>query len=97
MVSSSVCVRAPACLSACPSVRLSVARNISETSEANAITFDKVTEAVITMHHPSFSWTVSEVIQASARTHRSDSRLSLHMRFNVERHPANVSLCTSLM
>ena len=42
-----VCV----CVSVCLSVRLSIARRISETSEAIAIKFDMVTASVTRMHH----------------------------------------------
>ena len=47
------CVRACDCLVVCLSVCLPVASHISETSEAIAIKFDKVTASVMTMHHAS--------------------------------------------
>ena len=51
-------------LSVCVSfVCLSVASHSSETSEAIAITFDTVTASVMRMHHVSFFFTLSEVIQ----------------------------------
>ena len=58
----SVCVRVSLCVSVC----LSVGSHISETSEAIANTVNTVTASVTRMHHISFVWTLSEVIQQYA-------------------------------